>query len=375
MSRLTDRTKWRNMARPLPDMDIARPLRFTSGASIASQGNTNRAAEGALKHLLHGARSHEPAEIPSPARPTDAGAVLRRESGGSLRRHAHLQGREMTLISKYQLSAVESGPHIWPHLSPAGLDERPVTPAVARAARPPRQNEISLDQEGTAMLNSVAASQDRAALPRAPLAASPEVRIAQVTAVAREASHVRRSLFVQGLPLIVVLIVQSALSLRLVWANTAFTDEALYLRSGHLEIQHWLYGAQIPAFPTYFSGSPVIYPPIGALADSVGGLAAARILSLCFMLGATCFLWATARRLHAGRAAFFAAALFAVLGPTVRLGAFATYDAMSLCLVGLAAWCAVRAGEQRRSSGWLAGAALALALANAAKYVRVFLIL
>ena len=86
------------------------------------------------------------------------------------------------------------------------------------------------------------------------------------------------------------------------------------------------------------------------------------------MLAATSFLWATARRLHAGRAAFFAAALFAVLGPTVRLGAFATYDAMSLCLVALAAWCAVRAGEQRRSCGWLAGAALALALANAAKY-------
>jgi 4-amino-4-deoxy-L-arabinose transferase-like glycosyltransferase len=225
------------------------------------------------------------------------------------------------------------------------------------------------------MLTSPAASQDRAALPVASLVLSQTARSVQVTPVTQEvtpvtqeAKHVRRSLLVQGLPLMVILIAQSVLSLRLVWANTAFTDEALYLRSGHLEIQHWLYGTPIPAFPTYFSGSPVIYPPIGALADSIGGLAAARILSLCFMLAATSFLWATARRLHAGRAAFFAAALFAVLGPTVRLGAFATYDAMSLCLVGLAAWCAVRAGEQRRSCGWLAGAALALALANAAKY-------
>ena len=108
------------------------------------------------------------------------------------------------------------------------------------------------------MLTSPAASQDRAALPMASLVVSQTARSAQVTAVAREAKHVRRSLLVQGLPLIVILIAQSALSLRLVWANTAFTDEALYLRSGHLEIQHWLYRTPIPAFPTYFSGSPVI---------------------------------------------------------------------------------------------------------------------
>jgi len=165
-----------------------------------------------------------------------------------------------------------------------------------------------------------------------------------------------------------ILAVQACLSLRLVWSNTAFTDEALYLRSGHLEIEHWLFGTPIPAFPTYFSGAPVIYPPLGALADSIGGLAGARILSLVFMLAASALLWATASRLCGWRAAFFATALFAVLGPAIRLGAFATYDAMSLCMVALAAWCAVRASEHRRASGWLAGAALALALANAAKY-------
>lgn len=168
------------------------------------------------------------------------------------------------------------------------------------------------------------------------------------------------------LPLI--LAVQTCLSLPLVWSNTAFTDEALYLRSGHLEIEHWLFGTPIPAFPTYFSGAPVIYPPLGALADSLGGLAGARILSLLCMLAASSLLWATANRLGGYRAALFATALFAVLGPVVRLGAFATYDAMSLCLVALAAWCAVRASEHHRASGWLAGAALALALANAAKY-------
>ena len=94
-------------------------------------------------------------------------------------------------------------------------------------------------------------------------------------------------------PLLTVLAVQAVLSLRLTWSNTAFQDEALYLRAGHLEWARWLHQAPIPNFPAYFSGAPVIYPPLGALADSVGGLAAARILSLCFMLGVTSLLWAT----------------------------------------------------------------------------------
>jgi hypothetical protein len=169
-------------------------------------------------------------------------------------------------------------------------------------------------------------------------------------------------------PLAAVLAVQAVLSLRLVRADTAFQDEALYLWAGHLEWAHWLHGAAVPPFAYYFSGAPVIYPPIGALADSLGGLAGARILSLAFMLGATALLWGTAGRLFGRRAAFFAAALFAVLGPTLHLGAFATYDAMSMFLVALAAWCVVRAGERGEATGWMVAAGAALALANAAAY-------
>ena len=95
-------------------------------------------------------------------------------------------------------------------------------------------------------------------------------------------------------PLIAVLAVQAILSLRLTWSNTAFQDEGLYLRAGHLEWARWLHHAPIPDFPSYFSGAPVIYPPLGAVADSLGGLAAARVLSLGFMLGVTSLLWATA---------------------------------------------------------------------------------
>src|ERR1022692_1208464 len=172
-------------------------------------------------------------------------------------------------------------------------------------------------------------------------------------------------------PLAAVLAVQAVLSIRLVRADTAFQDEALYLWAGHLEWAHWLHGVAVPPFAYYFSGAPVIYAPIGALADSIGGLAGARILSLVFMLGATTLLWGTAGRLFGRRAAFFAAALFAVLGPTLHLGAFATYDAMSVFLVALAAWCVVRAGERGDATGWMIAAGAALALANAAVYSSV----
>jgi hypothetical protein len=174
-----------------------------------------------------------------------------------------------------------------------------------------------------------------------------------------------------GWPLLPVLIVQSLLTLRLVRADTAYQGEALDLWAGHLQWANWLHGAAIPAFPYYFSGAPVIYPPLGAAADSAGGLAGARVLSLVFMLGATTLLWSTARRRYGRRAAFFAAALFAVLGPTLHLGAFATYDAVSLFLVALAAWCVLRAGERGVLPGRMIAAGAALALANAASYSTV----
>ena len=165
-----------------------------------------------------------------------------------------------------------------------------------------------------------------------------------------------------------VLALQSVLSLRLIHTDSAFADEALYLWAGHIEIAHLIHGTPIPPFPTYFSGAPIIYPPLGALADNVAGLAGARILSLCFMLGVTCFLWSAAAQLFGRRAAFFGAALFAVLGPTQHLGAFATYDAMSFFFITLAAWIVIRAG--RHQDGWsrMIAAAAALSVANATKY-------
>ena len=173
------------------------------------------------------------------------------------------------------------------------------------------------------------------------------------------------------LPLLLVLAFQAAFSLRLLGADTAFQDEATYLWAGHLEWAHLLHGASVPSFSPYFSGAPVLYPPVGALADSAGGLAGARLLSLAFMLGCTVLVWDVTRRLFGPRAAFFAAALFAALGPTLHLGAFATYDAMSLFLLALATWLATGAGERGEATGRMAAAGAVLALANATAYATV----
>ena len=171
-----------------------------------------------------------------------------------------------------------------------------------------------------------------------------------------------------GVLLIAVLTVQTVLSLRLVWGNTAYVDEATYLWAGHLEIAHWLHGTPVPPFQTWLSGAPIVYPPIAAIADSVGGLIGARILSLVFMTGTTVLLWDITSKLFGRRAAFFATALFAVLGPTQFLGALATYDAMALFLMAMSVWCVVAARDRGDSTFLLVAGAVTLALANATKY-------
>ena len=146
----------------------------------------------------------------------------------------------------------------------------------------------------------------------------------------------------------------------------------LYLLTGHLEWTHWLYGTPLPRFQTFLSGAPVVYPPVGAAADAVGGLAAARLLSLCFMLGATTLLHGVTGRIFGRSSAGFAAALFAGAGATQYLGAFATYDAQALASLALRylAWDPGHPRPRHARSlftcSWLAG--LILALADAAKY-------
>jgi hypothetical protein len=167
-----------------------------------------------------------------------------------------------------------------------------------------------------------------------------------------------------------VLALQAVLSLRLVWANTAFEDEATYLNAGHAVIAGWLHGAPMAPFSDQFSGAPVLYPPLGAIADSLGGLVGARLLSLCFMLVTTFLLWSAAERLLGQAVAFLTAITYIAVGPTQFLGAFATYDALALTLLAAAAWCALGIGSLRGSAqGSMVIATIALlAMADATKY-------
>jgi Dolichyl-phosphate-mannose-protein mannosyltransferase len=172
-------------------------------------------------------------------------------------------------------------------------------------------------------------------------------------------------------PLVCILVIQAGLSLRLVWSNTAYQDEALYLWAGHLEWAHWLHGAAVPDFASYFSGAPVIYPPLGAVASSIGGLATARVLSLGCMLAATVLLYAVTRHWFGRGAAIAGSAAFAAIGPTQFLGALATFDAPAVMLLALASWFAVRSSPGPGKWGgehWLVYCAAAMALADAAKY-------
>ncbi|HEY4463261.1 MAG TPA: glycosyltransferase family 39 protein [Streptosporangiaceae bacterium] len=159
------------------------------------------------------------------------------------------------------------------------------------------------------------------------------------------ASHPRRIWLSRGV-LLLILIMQAALTLRM--QNSAFEDEALYLYVGHLEIAHWLHGASLLGdYPSYFSGAPVLYPVLGAFADSIGGLAAARAVSLAEMLAATALLYTMSRRLFNERVGLCAAVIFSVAEPTLFLGHLATYDASALFLLALAAWVVVRTAEFR----------------------------
>jgi hypothetical protein len=163
--------------------------------------------------------------------------------------------------------------------------------------------------------------------------------------------------------LVLIMVLQAALTLRM--SNTAFEDEGLYLYVGHLEIRHFLHGAALQGdYPSYFSGAPVLYPVLGALADSIGGLAAARALSLLEMLAVTGLIYAMSRRLFNERVGLCAAGLYAVTEPALFLGNLATYDATALLLLTLATWLVVRLADHARPFYLLAAPVLALAVAT-----------
>lgn len=174
------------------------------------------------------------------------------------------------------------------------------------------------------------------------------------------------------LPLALVLLAQTILTMKLATWAYASGDEGRYIYAGHQLIYELWHGGGSPYYETYFSGAPVVYPVLAAMADYVGGLLAVRLMSLVFMLIATCLLFDITRRWFGYWPGVLAAGLFAGIGLTQDLGALGTYDALALMLVVAAAFCAARTGDgERHATRWLLAVPLALLLANATKYVSV----
>lgn len=164
-----------------------------------------------------------------------------------------------------------------------------------------------------------------------------------------------------------ILLVQGVMMASLVRSNTAFGDEATYLREGRLEWAHWLHGAPLVAI--HNSGSPYIYPPIGAIASALGGLEGARLLSLGFMVGVTGLVYLTASHLTGRTAALWAAAMTGACEPVLRL-AFATYDPLACLLTVGALYLAVRPsdGRQRVTLAVASGLCLGVAALTAVSF-------
>lgn len=177
---------------------------------------------------------------------------------------------------------------------------------------------------------------------------------------------------IQYLPLVLILAVQAGLTMKLARWAYASGDEGRYIYDGHQLINELWHGGGSPFYETFSSGAPVVYPVLAAMADSVGGLLAVRLMSLLFMLVATCLLFGVTRRWFGYWPAVLAAGLFAGIGLTQDLGALGTFDAMSLMLMAAAAYCAARTGDDDpRATRWLLATPLVLLAANATKYASV----
>ncbi|HEX7995209.1 MAG TPA: glycosyltransferase family 39 protein, partial [Streptosporangiaceae bacterium] len=133
-----------------------------------------------------------------------------------------------------------------------------------------------------------------------------------------------------------VLAAQVTLTVPWMWRTAPYSGEALYLSVGRAG---W---SELASYTTTFPGSPVLYPPIAGWFDSVGGLIAARLLSLIFMLGATALVYLMGDRMFGQISGLLAALLFAVCGIVVHLGAAATFDPMALFFLVLSLYAAIR---------------------------------
>ena len=91
------------------------------------------------------------------------------------------------------------------------------------------------------------------------------------------------------------------------------------------------------------------------------------------MLGTTVLLYSLSRMLFNERAGLCAAALFGTTQSTLFLGHFATYDALAIFLLALAAWIVVRTAFSSTIPACVV-AALIMALGVAVKYATLMFV-
>jgi 4-amino-4-deoxy-L-arabinose transferase-like glycosyltransferase len=161
--------------------------------------------------------------------------------------------------------------------------------------------------------------------------------------------------------------VQVALAYRSTYSRNAFDDEGLYVFMGHRVIHHLLTGEVLREVPgSYFSGSPSLYPVMAAMADSVGGLQAARGVSLFFAMVATLGTYGIGARLYGRLAGLLGACAFVLCGPVIYQSHLAVYDSTMMGLLAVSAWLAVRDAQHRLL--WAPAIGALLTLAGLVKY-------
>ena len=157
-------------------------------------------------------------------------------------------------------------------------------------------------------------------------------------------------------------------TLRIEENRNPFQDEGLYLFMGHRMIDHMLSGAHLAENPgTYFSGAPGLYPVLGAIADSVDGVAAARLVSLFFICVAIIATYGIGKELYGELSGLLGAGAFALCGSVMFIAQLATLDAMALCLMALGCWLALYSANHDKLL-WAPIVALILSVAFLTKY-------
>jgi 4-amino-4-deoxy-L-arabinose transferase-like glycosyltransferase len=123
-----------------------------------------------------------------------------------------------------------------------------------------------------------------------------------------------------------------ALALRTHWSyRTAFADEAYTLNSG------WqLVRGQTTYAPSVYMGWEYLTTVPLALADSIGGLVAARAVNTFWGVLTVLMVTLIGRKIFGRPAGLIAGGILAVFGPAIFISTFATYDSLSVFLISLA---------------------------------------